>query len=518
MMTSKRQEAVFELVRSMSKAEKRNFRLYAQRQAGNGEAKFMALFDALDGMEEYDEARVLKKTEIRKGQLPNVKAYLYRQILVSIRLLNVQHVGVMEIREMIDFARVLYDKSMFRQALTMLDRAKRLALEAQKFTLALEIVEFEKRIESIFMQRSATSRAEELSNQARTLAERIANINQLSNLSVQLYGLNLQLGYVRSEKDRKMVTDFFRERLEAFDDRGMSFHERLYLYQARMWYHYIRHDFVMCYRYARRWVGLFDERPDQRAVYYDLYVRAVARLLDVLFMTRMHDRMAEAIAKFEGELAQVKPMTENLTILASLCLLQAKINLHFLEGSFAEGVELAQQVDDFVRDHGRYVDEHHRMLLAYKVACIYFGNGDYKRCMSYLHRIISIPNPQFRRDLQVFARILHLIASYEAGEDYSLEYQIRSVYAFVVKMNDMHAVQHEIITFLKRIPHTYASDFRGELERLYERLKPFENHPYERRPFFYLDIISWLESKIRNIPIAEIIRSKYRAEGRKGGL
>ena len=107
---------------------------------------------------------------------------------------------------------------------------------------------------------------------------------------------------------------------------------------------------------------------------------------------------------------------------------------------------------------------------------------------------------------------------YEAGEDYSLEYQIRSVYAFVVKMNDMHAVQHEIITFLKRIPHTYASDFRGELERLYERLKPFENHPYERRPFFYLDIISWLESKIRNIPIAEIIRSKYRAEGRKGGL
>lgn len=507
-----RQEAVFELVRGMSKAEKRNFRLYATRSAANQDAKFLALFDALDALDEYDEAKVLKKSGIKKEQLPNMKSYLYRQILVSVRLLNVQHIGVMEIHEMIDFARILYDKSMFRQALAMLDKAKAMALDYQNFTLALEIVEFEKRVESLHMNRSATDRAEGLSDQAEALSRRIANINDLSNFSVQLYSLNLQLGYVRSEKDRKMVTDFFKSRLDAYDDRGMSFHERLYLYQARMWYNYIRHDFVMCYRYALKWVGLFDERRDLTSAYYDHYVRAVSRLLDVLFMTRRHDRMVQVIEKFERKLPKIKPMTDNLFILSNLCLLQAKINVHFLEGSFAEGVSLASQVDEFLSGYGRSVDEHYRMLLYYKIACMYFGNGDYKKCISYLHTIISMPNPQFRRDLQVFARILHLIASYEAGDDYSLEYQIKNVYAFVVKVNDMHSVQHEIITFLKRIPHTYASDFKGELMRLYEHLKPFENHPYERRPFFYLDIISWLESKIKNIPISEIIQQKYREE------
>ncbi|MCH5304852.1 MAG: hypothetical protein J1E79_00040 [Rikenella sp.] len=504
-----RQEAVFELVRGLSKAEKRNFKLFAARSEAHRESKFIALFDALDTLDEYDEAKVLKKTGIRKEQLPNMKSYLYRQILVSVRLLNVQHIGVMEVRQMIDFARILYDKNMFRQALQMLDRAKRLALELQNFTLALEIVEFEKRVESLHMNRSATGRAASLSEQAETLAKRIANINGLSNLSVQLYSLNLQLGYVRSEKDRKLVTDFFKTRLDAYDDRGMSFHERLYLYQARMGYSYIRYDFAVCYRYALRLVGLFDERPDLISVYYDHYVRAVSRLLDVLFMTRRHDQMVWGIEKLERELPKIRPMTDHLIIISNLCLLQAKINVHFLEGSFAEGVQLAAQVDDFLNEYGRNVDEHYRMLLSYKIACLYFGNGEYKKCINYLHTIISIPNPQFRRDLQVFARILHLIASYEAGDDYSLEYQIKSVYAFVVKTNDMHAVQHEIITFLKRIPHTYASDFKGELTRLYEHLKPFESHPYERRPFFYLDIISWLESKIQDIPIAEIIRQKY---------
>ena len=36
-----------------------------------------------------------------------------------------------------------------------------------------------------------------------------------------------------------------------------------------------------------------------------------------------------------------------------------------------------------------------------------------------------------------------------------------------------------------------------------------KNHPYERRAFLYLDIISWLESKIENKPVGEVIRQKY---------
>lgn len=505
-----KQEAVFELIRGMSKSEKRNFRLFVGRSIANDEAKFIALFDAMDSSDEYDEVRILRKTSIRKEQLPNLKSYLYRQILISIRLLNVQHVEVMQIREIVDFARILYDKSLFKQALNLLDRAKSQSLQQQNFTLALEIVEFEKRVETLHMNRSANDRAELLSRQTEELTTKISNINTLSNLSVQLYSLNLQLGYVRSEKDRALVTNFFKSKLDIFDDRMMSFHERLFLYQAKMWFHYIRHDFVMCYRYAKRWRGLFEESPELKSAYYDHYIRATSRLLDVMFMTRQHKQMVELIDTFEHELPQIKPMSNNVAIMSGLCLLLAKMNAHLMEGSFARGTLLAPRVDRFIATYGRQLDEHYRMILSYKMACIYFGNGDYKRCNAYLQVIIGIHDPQFRRDLQVFARILHLIASYDSGDDYSLDYQIKSVYSFVVKMNDMHAVQHEIITFLKRIPHMYASSFRSELVRLYEHLKPFENHPYERRPFFYLDIISWLESKIQNRPIAEIIQQKFK--------
>lgn len=100
--TPNKQEPVFELIRSMSKAEKRNFKLYATRLAGNQEAKFLTLFDCLDSLDEYDEKRILQRCPIKKEQLPNMKAHLYKQILVSIRLLDVQRTVPMQLREQID--------------------------------------------------------------------------------------------------------------------------------------------------------------------------------------------------------------------------------------------------------------------------------------------------------------------------------------------------------------------------------------------------------------------------------
>lgn len=47
------------------------------------------LFDAIDKMQDYNETVLLKKLPlIKKQQLSNLKAHLYKQILVSLRLLR----------------------------------------------------------------------------------------------------------------------------------------------------------------------------------------------------------------------------------------------------------------------------------------------------------------------------------------------------------------------------------------------------------------------------------------------
>jgi hypothetical protein len=75
-------------------------------------------------------------------------------------------------------------------------------------------------------------------------------------------------------------------------------------------------------------------------------------------------------------------------------------------------------------------------------------------------------------------------------------------------MNELHEVQREMIKFLKNLETIFPNQLKSEFIKLHERLLVFENHPYEKRAFLYLDIISWLECKIKNKPVALIIQEK----------
>jgi hypothetical protein len=49
---------------------------------------------------------------------------------------------------------------------------------------------------------------------------------------------------------------------------------------------------------------------------------------------------------------------------------------------------------------------------------------------------------------------------------------------------------------------------------LKEKLERYQGNPLETRSFMYLDIISWLESKIQQVPVQQVRRQKF-LQGRK---
>jgi hypothetical protein len=55
---------------------------------------------------------------------------------------------------------------------------------------------------------------------------------------------------------------------------------------------------------------------------------------------------------------------------------------------------------------------------------------------------------------------------------------------------------------------------KPEFEKLLDKIKQLETSKFETRAFAYLDIISWLESKVHEKQTYEIIREKY-LSGRK---
>ncbi|ARV06647.1 hypothetical protein BTO04_08030 [Polaribacter sp. SA4-10] len=502
-------DALFVLIKSLTKSEKRQFNLYVGRLGGNIDAKFFSLFKFLEKLKVYDEKVIIGSGIVSKQQLSNLKAHLYKQILISLRL-NPAHKNIrIQIREQLDFATVLYQKGLYKQSLKLLDKAKNMALDNEEKNIAYEIVELEKVIETQYITRSLSNRAGQLSIQAKELSQQNVIASKLSNLSLQLYSHLLQNGYVKNNEELEFVNEYFYSKLPKYDFKTLGFREKLWLYKAHLWFSFLTQDFLQSYKYAKKWVDLFKENNKLIVLHPVFYLKGINYLLEASFFVHKSSTFKHELAYFESEIEQNKiPLNTNTELLIFLYLYSNKLHLHFLEGTFSEGEYLVAIINDKINKYQNRLDDHYVVMLYYKIACLYFGMGKNQLCITYLQKIIRSKNLGSAEDLQCFARVLNLIAHYECGLDYDLEKQFIDTYKFLLKMENLQEVQKEFITSIRALSDVFPHEIKKEFKKIHTRLKKFENHPYEKRAFLYLDILSWLESKIENKPIALIIKEK----------
>lgn len=483
--------------------------------------KTVQLFDALDKLEDYDEEALLRKNkDIKKQQLSNLKASLYRQILASIRVLKDDNTVQLQLNEMMDFARILYSRGLHLQALKTLARIKEEARSAHQLTYCLQALLFEKKIESLYITRSIENRAEVLAKEAEAVEDQVSMVHRLSSLALQLYSWYIRMGHARDDKDRISVKAFFESNLPKNSSLYKGFYEQHYLYQSYCWYGFILQDLLMYYRYCQKWVDAFEREPHMKNVDTQMYLKGMHNLLNAHFMLLNYDKFACTLKKLE-DFYQSKEANsnDNNRIQTFIYLYTAKVNQHFLEGSFTEGLQLVPEIEDKIHEFRLKMDRHRILVFYYKIASLYFGSGDNEKTIEYLNRIINL-KVDLRTDLQCYSRLLHLIAHYELGNYDLLEYLVKSVYRFMAKMQNLSVVEEEIFRFLRKSFHLDKKQVRSAFIALKTKLEKYKDNPLESRSFMYLDIISWLESKIKNVPVQDIIREKYLkviADNRKHG-
>lgn len=512
-MPNRSTDALFQLVKSLEKSEKRNFKLYAQRNSSSENLKIVQLFDALDKMDNYDENLLLQKNKgIKKQQLSNIKAHLYKQILSSLRLIKNENNIDLQLHEMMDHARILYNKGLYHQSLKTLDRMKELARANNQVTYLLQVLFFEKKIEALHITRSMQDRAEKLTGEVDDVNRRLVMIGKLSNLSLLLYSWYIKNGHARDESDEKAVQQFFDQHFPPGADDAKGFYERLYLYQSYCWYAFIRQDFLLYYRYTQKWVELFEKEKFMIEVETAHYIKGMHNLMGAHFDLQNYNKLKEALGAFETfAKSDVVVNNDNNRIQTFVYLNISRINKHFMEGTFSEGLKLVPYIEEKLEEYYLYLDRHRVLVFYYKFASLYFGSGHYEKAIDYLNKIINW-KVDLRTDLQCYSRLLHLIAHYELGNFDLLEYLFKSVYRFMAKMGNLSVVEEEIFRFLRRSFHLSPRQLKPEFAKLLEQLKQLQANRYETRAFAYLDIISWLESKMDNIPATEtVIRKKFLA-------
>jgi hypothetical protein len=503
-------DSLFQLIKSLSKSEKRSFKLFADRIGNEEEKKIILIFNRIDKQKVFDESKILTKEKaLTRSQMPNLKAHLYSQIMKCLATSSVKS-NEMKVTSLLDYSRILYNKCLYNECLRMLDKAKRSAIANDTHVLLLEILDLEKLALMQTVHEGNEERVELIINDTVKTAKSIQNINTFSNLSLKLNSLYQRIGFIRDNKDFEKTKRFFESSLPVYDEKKISFHEKLYLYYSFTGYYFFVQDFRGGYAYAKKWVNLFETEPGMVYRKPEMYIRALNSLLVAQNKLYLYHEFRDTHQKLIGLKRDSKfQKTENINLNLFKTIYIHEINRRFMLGEFTAGIQTVKKLEDELSSFIPKLDKHTVLIFWYKIACLYFGASNFRVAAKWLNKIINEKETDLREDLHSFARIIRLISYFEIGNDERIEYSIKSTYRFLLKKGTLQRYQNLILGFLrnsqqyntqKKLIAAFA-DLKIEMQKL-------QNYRYEKRAFIYFDIISWLESKIENRLVEEVIKSK----------
>jgi len=510
-MPKTKSDNLFKLIKSLKKSEKRYFKLHTLGESSGDNKKFIKLFDEIEQQENFDEDTILSNSpEIKPEQLSNIKAHLYKRILQSLRSYHSAKVPEIEIREIIDFAEILYNRCLYTQCVKVLQKAKKKAQKYDYLELLLEIYKLEKQVLIHTVGKDNRVRVNNIVSEVQEVNNRINNINTFTNLAAQLNTFYLKAGFIRNQKDYQKIRKYIKSCVPNYKEENLSLNEKLHLYDLLVGYYFFIQDFDKGYMYAKKWVELLAGSRELISSRLDMYIKGINNLMIAQYkLLKYHEfvnshKQLKAIRNM-GNLE----LNENIQVKLFKYNYVHEFNRYFMLGDFEVGVAHFNKIKSNIEAYILRLDRHSRIIMYYKIACLYFGNDNHREALAWINRIINEEDVDLREDIHCFARILNLICHYELGNSDVIEYYIRSTYRFLLKKDDLHNFQKYILNFLKKLNRIGSEEqLIDQFKGLLEQLLPLTQNRYEKRAFIYFDIISWLESKIRKTPIQFIVKEK----------
>ncbi len=139
---------LFELIKSLTKSEKRYFKLFSSRHTIGEENNYCLLFDYIEKMNEYDEEKIFVhfKGEAFLNKFSITKGRLYQNDLKSLDSFYSESSIDDEIYTMLHHAEILFKKGLYNSSEKILASAEKIAEKHEKHILLLSIKEKQKKL------------------------------------------------------------------------------------------------------------------------------------------------------------------------------------------------------------------------------------------------------------------------------------------------------------------------------------------------------------------------------------
>jgi len=500
---------LFNLIKSLSKSEKRFFKLSSSLQSG--EKNYLKIFDIIDKQDEYNEVAIKKEFEGERfiKHFPSEKNHLYKLILKSLRSYfsdnSVNSILIQEIKNI----EILYKKGLYRECEKFLKRAKKLANEHEKFYYWFELINLEKMLlEESFEEGIFNKNLDDLILEEQDVISKLRNLAEYHVLYAKVNYVFRNEGYVRSKKAREIITEVSQNYLIKGKNTALSkraaticFYTQAFCYAAD----YQRDLSFIAFNKVKM---ILDDNPVLKKDLPRRYVRTIFNLILIL-IERSELRSAFKLINNLRELENEEGFNSlDIRVRIFKATYMAELNIYDKLGEYNKALEIVDKVQEMLEVYKDKINKEQLISFYLKFAFIYFGTGQYNKSLFWLNKILNDNENLLRQDLYSYARLFNLVVHYELGNYDLIEYLVKSTLRYLNKKNRDFLLEKTLISYIRKLSKNLSDEKRLHLfKECRNEVEVLFDEEDNRFMLNYFDFICWLDSKIYNVEFAEVVKN-----------
>lgn len=484
-------DELFVLIKSLSGNEKRYFKLYSNLQ--KGDKTYLQLFEAIDKIKTYDEARFKTKNS-KSSFIENFtwrKHHLQQMILDSLELFH--KTTESEIYSLLHRSQILFNKSLINAGKKTLARAKQTARKHELHVLLYEVLRIEESVASKTFDFKAQLQC--VADMNDTLAV-IRNQHEYKTVFTRLYQQHLSIGVFRSKADELIAQKIAGKIISAPDANAKSITARRQLFYMRFIYFFMKGNLQKQYENSKKNVTTYTESPEQIELNTAGYITALNAFLYCCTRLKKTEELKSYIDYFNSKKTSFKNKTNHA---GAIVILNHEITYYNLIKKYERGLQVNDLLIGEIEKHKDSIAELEMAGYCVNIAMNYFLNKKYKEALLWLNKTLNEHRLDVRWDMESMVNIFYIITHFEKGASRDfLKLLVKKTYRILLRRKTLHRFEALILDFIRaKLSKVKDEDNMTEpFVSLRKKLTQLKKDPMESRPLEYFDLIAWLTSKI----------------------
>ncbi|SFN42475.1 hypothetical protein SAMN05428949_2786 [Chitinophaga sp. YR627] len=493
------------LINTLTKAEKRYFRMYTALQQGNKD--YVNLFDLMEhqSFKSTAEVKLAFQQQYAGCSYDVCSKYLYKVLLDCLLHLRLQKQSTAMLTAGILKCDILFERSLHEDALKQLQKIQTTAASNEKQLLVLWAQQQE--IQLLQQLNFSGITAEELSHKQADIQHTLDDIQQIrkqTSLYETLRHTLLYRGSARTIRQQESVDVLHAGMPAPLPDSTTSLKTHL-LFQAH--YHVATSDHPAALQVFHQLNQLLETNP---ALFEDTpadHLLIIEGILDSLRAGKHYEELFSFIDKIK----RLKSDGVYFEIMQQRLLFIYESGAYIDSGDFSFALKLLQQYAPTIKKNIPLMDISKQAEIYLYMALIYLGNEDINNAHNSLEQVLQ-SNLYSTLPIYRTCRLVHLLIQYELGNFEYIRYETRAFRRHLQPdARRSYMLERTVIKFLGSGEIPAVTSFRTALwKKINASFDKIRADKYERQQLKLFDFSAWIEAKLKRKSLGTVLQEKMK--------